>query len=97
MSSVYISYLLDVNECVSNNSCDEHADCHDTDGSYWCECWAGFSGDGYNCIGRFLYTCGNGLIPISTMGYIPYTSVVCAIKHRAETADVISQEQNFSL
>ena len=50
----------DINECETNNTCDEHADCHDTDGSYWCKCRAGFLGDGHYCIGRshlhiFLY------------------------------------------
>ena len=42
----------DINECETNNTCDEHADCHDTDGSYWCECSTGFLGDGYNCTGN---------------------------------------------
>ena len=41
----------DINECETNNTCGEYADCHDTDGSYWCECWTGFLGDGYNCTG----------------------------------------------
>ena len=50
-SCAYFFYK-DINECETNNTCDEHADCHDTDGSYWCECWAGFLGDGYNCTGR---------------------------------------------
>ena len=42
----------DVNECETNSACHEHADCHDTDGSYLCECRAGFMGDGYNCTGQ---------------------------------------------
>ena len=42
----------DINECETSNACDEHADCHNTNGSYWCECWAGFQGDGYNCTGQ---------------------------------------------
>ena len=49
----------DINECESENACDEHADCHDTDGSYWCECSTGFLGDGYNCT-------GNVYIPVLT-------------------------------
>ena len=44
---------LDLNECESNstNTCHEDAECHDTEGSYWCECGPGFTGDGYNCTG----------------------------------------------
>ena len=41
---------IDIDECTSgNNSCDDNAECHDTDGSYWCQCLPGFQGDGYNC------------------------------------------------
>ena len=43
----------DLNECESNstNTCHEAAECHDTEGSYRCECGPGFIGDGYNCTG----------------------------------------------
>ena len=42
----------DIDECAGNDTvCDGNADCHDTDGSYWCECRPGFQGDGYNCTG----------------------------------------------
>ena len=42
----------DINECETSNTCDEHADCRNTVGNYWCECRAGFLGDGYNCTGQ---------------------------------------------
>ena len=47
----------DLNECASNstNTCHEDAECHDTEGSYWCECGPGFTGDGYNCTGTTVY------------------------------------------
>ena len=42
----------DINECQNNDTCDENAVCHDTDGSYWCECLPGFQEDGYSCTGE---------------------------------------------
>ena len=46
--------MTDIDECAGNDTvCDGNADCHDTDGSYWCECRPGFQGDGYNCTGEF--------------------------------------------
>jgi hypothetical protein len=43
----------DVNECTSHDpkirKCDENAACSNSDGSYSCECFEGFSGDGFEC------------------------------------------------
>ncbi|XP_034005924.1 LOW QUALITY PROTEIN: sushi, von Willebrand factor type A, EGF and pentraxin domain-containing protein 1 [Trematomus bernacchii] len=40
---------LDVDECALGSDCDEHASCHNTDGSYTCTCTHPYSGDGKNC------------------------------------------------
>ncbi|KAJ4948970.1 hypothetical protein JOQ06_020490, partial [Pogonophryne albipinna] len=40
---------LDVDECALGSDCDEHASCHNTDGSYTCTCIHPYSGDGKNC------------------------------------------------
>ncbi|KAI4808144.1 hypothetical protein KUCAC02_000212 [Chaenocephalus aceratus] len=40
---------LDVDECALGSDCDEHASCHNTDGSYTCTCIPPYSGDGKNC------------------------------------------------
>lgn len=40
--------LLDIDECVINNPCDENANCIDRQGSFDCQCNDGFSGDGVN-------------------------------------------------
>ena len=41
---------LDVDECTSfPNICGANAGCHNTDGSYICNCKAGYTGDGKNC------------------------------------------------
>ena len=43
-------FLTDVDECTAgSNTCDDNAECHDTDGSYWCQCLPGYQGDGYDC------------------------------------------------
>ena len=45
-------HTTDINECAGNSTCDDNADCVDSDGSYWCQCLPGFQGDGYNCTGQ---------------------------------------------
>ncbi|XP_014062513.2 sushi, von Willebrand factor type A, EGF and pentraxin domain-containing protein 1 isoform X2 [Salmo salar] len=40
---------LDVDECALGSDCDEHASCHNTDGSYTCTCIYPYTGDGKNC------------------------------------------------
>ena len=41
---------LDLDECTSfPNICGANADCHNTDGSYICNCKAGYIGNGKNC------------------------------------------------
>ena len=48
---IIYNYYADINECAGNHTCDTNADCIDTDGSYWCQCLSGFTGDGYICTG----------------------------------------------
>ena len=46
--------LTDVNECeVGEDNCHTFASCNDTDGSYYCLCNEGFSGDGVTCTGIY--------------------------------------------
>ena len=41
---------VDVDECaVFPNICGANADCLNSDGSYICNCKAGYTGDGKNC------------------------------------------------
>ncbi|XP_044165479.1 epidermal growth factor-like protein 6 [Acropora millepora] len=43
-------FNLDVDECAAfPNICDVNADCHNTNGSYICNCKTGYSGDGKTC------------------------------------------------
>ena len=40
----------DINECEEMfDNCDSDAQCIDTIGSYNCECYDGYEGDGFNC------------------------------------------------
>ena len=51
-------FHTDINECeITGGSvlCDENADCSDTDGSFYCLCKTGYSGDGFNCSGVFIF------------------------------------------
>ena len=46
--------LTDVDECETDN-CDVNAECTNTDGSYNCICYAGYTGDGFlGCDGKDL-------------------------------------------
>ena len=66
--------MTDVNECEQEPyPCDESAICHNTDGSFYCECQEGFSGDGFECtgnaMGEVLYL---GMMSVSIRNYIPF-------------------------
>ncbi|XP_019620772.1 PREDICTED: uncharacterized protein LOC109467270 [Branchiostoma belcheri] len=39
----------DVDECDERRTCDVHATCTNTDGSYSCQCASGYVGDGHTC------------------------------------------------
>lgn len=47
----FIFFFKDDNECA-RTICHEHATCHDTVGSFRCECNEGFTGDGLDCQGK---------------------------------------------
>ena len=47
---MYVCLYTDIDECATGmDSCNESADCIDTEGSYDCMCYAGYSGDGFSC------------------------------------------------
>ena len=48
----------DINECGTQSTmCGKNAECINTEGSFSCECIAGFFGDGYNCTGQIRWSC----------------------------------------
>ena len=47
----FSTFLQDINECDSNNTCDRNASCSNTVGSFQCICQNGFLADGKNCKG----------------------------------------------
>lgn len=47
------SYFVDIDECADEiDNCNANADCTNTDGSFYCACQTGYTGDGHNCEGR---------------------------------------------
>jgi len=50
---VSFSRFSDINECTDDSAdCDQNADCTNTAGSYDCACQIGFTGDGFECVGK---------------------------------------------
>ena len=47
-------YYRDIDECLESKGtkCDVNAWCTNTEGSYKCNCNAGFTGNGFNCSGE---------------------------------------------
>ena len=45
--------FVDIDECVSN-PCHSNANCNDTQGSFVCQCNTGYSGNGFNCSGKYV-------------------------------------------
>ncbi len=46
--------FIDINECLAN-PCHVNATCNDTEGSFVCQCDAGYSGNGFNCSSRYTF------------------------------------------
>ena len=45
--------FTDVDECgLNTDTCDENAECGNTQGSYMCTCLSGYSGDGSDCFSK---------------------------------------------
>ena len=48
----FLNFVADIPECGREiDDCDPNATCTNTVGSYVCNCNAGFTGDGFTCIG----------------------------------------------
>ena len=45
-------FISDINECRKDFPCHSNATCNNTNGSYICTCYSGYSGDGFNCTGK---------------------------------------------
>ena len=60
-SYAWIPLLSDVDECqLGGHSCDSHASCLNTPGSFSCSCQPGWVGDGFECRGKCLGARGLG-------------------------------------
>ena len=51
-ANIYVVFS-DIDECKGNHSCHVNATCTNTNGSYVCECYPGFNGNGQSCTGEF--------------------------------------------
>ena len=54
MYSMHFLLFIDIDECENGqDNCSVHAVCHNTPGSYDCDCKDGFIGDGIVCISMY--------------------------------------------
>lgn len=63
--------LTDKDECKLPNICDFHANCTNTEGSFFCTCNQGFLGDGHDCRGMIKNIKNNNIILEFAMFAIP--------------------------
>ena len=53
-----LSFIIsDISNCDNDDGCHDNATCVDGNGSYTCNCTEGFTGDGFNCTGKFFLGC----------------------------------------
>ena len=48
---VLFPLVVDIDECMTSQTCHANATCNNTVGSYMCTCDLGYFGDGCNCSG----------------------------------------------
>ena len=51
MVSIITYFYADIDECEMNVCDMRNSDCVNTNGSYYCECLPGYTGDGISCTG----------------------------------------------
>ena len=52
--------MADIDECSGEEyPCDSNANCTNNDGSFFCTCHSGYTGDGLSCEGEECTLCGN--------------------------------------
>jgi len=52
VSLFHVQLSSDINECNdTSNMCSEYASCINLMGSFECQCYEGYAGDGFHCIG----------------------------------------------
>ena len=52
----YVNLPADTNECMEEPlQCGPYAECFNTDGSFYCVCYTGYSGSGTSCTAGMLW------------------------------------------
>ena len=65
------AFFSDVDECADgNDSCHSNASCSNVIGSYNCDCFPGFTGDGFSCSSKYSST-----VQLHTLGTFPLLDI----------------------
>ena len=68
---------IDIDECeLGTHDCDDAAECYNDEGSFFCVCNGGYSGNGTfgYCLGMF-YSCNNSLF-ISNVNFLAFKDII---------------------
>ena len=59
----YFFHYIDIEECATGEeNCHTDANCTNTNGSFYCTCYTGYSGDGVTCEGMYHETVIRGTV-----------------------------------
>ena len=72
----FFSFSKDINECLRNtHSCHINATCTNTEGSFYCNCNVGYTGNGTFCTGENTYCTFFHIIYVPTLHIRYFTSI----------------------
>ena len=82
----------DIDECLrGSHSCDRNAMCMNTDGSFTCSCYPGFTGDGRSCSKQLHYSSDTFLLYSSTSSKACNNGVVRLVNNLAGENETITE------
>ena len=102
ISDDMFAVISDQDECESgSHQCHSHAACLNTEGSYKCQCKAGYRGSGFTCQRTYTPNHMNvslsvSFVDVAALMDLPYTSRSSAVRPTLQTLAPIQSSTSFS-